>query len=318
MLSVVSVLLVEEISTDSCLVLDEKLPNVDCLECTTRTISTLDVWFSHRSKTRKIEEVKILAIEPHGDDILLSCFSVLRQEKATVDVLTLGLNPERNIHSDNPSLQLGLRFPTVTNVWHARLPEWNVSERGYNHNDVNRWAKSGLNPWQVTREMVASCTGFSKGGPLSRLKRFFQEEYEVGTYDLILAPLGLAHPYHMCVRLAVDECLPLNAVYYCESPYRHKKYVQKLIEGARKLLPDRGRTLRVQPIKETAYGIRKEKVKMFSLIYPTETAMLVWTKQQVGDPEEIFVGKEEHLRILADCIEEKPHEYTTTIGGPIE
>ena len=232
---------------------------------------------------------RVLIIEPHGDDSLISCYRILRSD-AQVKVLTL---------SERSSERLSEHFKFVESEF-LDLQDYNYDNRPADHVQVNRWHKEGKNTYQEYVNLLHEKDGFEEI-VVSPLIDVVKEELLKNVYDIILVPLGVVHPYHIAVREACERIqeslrhaglgyISDKFVYYSEGPYNGKKYGKLLEEDAISQL----NLLSLDVFSEE--GFIKHKEKVFKDVYPTEVKLFRFTYDEVVCNGELYTGSKSAIR----------------------
>lgn len=233
---------------------------------------------------------KVLIIEPHGDDAIISCHSILRSPATTVDILTLSERPSEGLK------QFADHLPNLGKFDYLDMSDYNWKTKPINHHTVNRWGRDGLNTYHEYLAVLAQEEDYN-----SRLKEvmpILDDYIRKGDYDLVFAPMGVIHPYHMVVKEAVRilEHWSDKVVYYSEPPYNGKKYGQLLEKDAAVLLATLGYGL--VEFRSDFY----EKEKIFATTYPTETGMFRFSKSDILENTEKYYTKQ--ISLVTKILEE--------------
>lgn len=233
---------------------------------------------------------RVLIIEPHGDDALISCSSILRNAKHQKVILTL---------SQRESKGLKDKFPNVEEIIFKDLPDFHWDNRPVNHHQVNRWHKESKNTYDE----------YLKELQLNPVTRTHVDQSRVniqwvldtrGHFDIVIAPLGIVHPYHLAVTCAAsvlqDQYPVTEFIYYSEGPYNGKKYGLLLEDDA--ILRDE-MLLRV-PHDEDWVG---EKKKIYSELYPTETNLFRFSHDEVLRNDERYLVPKVNVKFFKEFLE---------------
>ncbi len=202
---------------------------------------------------------RILIIESHGDDALISAFSALSLP-VKKDIITV-------LKSRNSD---ALRnFFQIEGVTDLNIPDYEYKSRPYSHVDVRRWVKEGRNPWDEASIRDHDLPEFYEH--IAALAPILASS--IKNYDAVFLPAGIGHSGHALVhescKLAISlvEHDPL-VVYYTECPYSNKKYGEALVKGWQ----DSNKGLSSLLIRHSAdqYSMKE---KVYSNVYPSEVSL---------------------------------------------
>lgn len=163
---------------------------------------------------------KVLAIEPHGDDILCSCSSLLNSKNVCIDILTLG--------KSRSSDKLKDKVPTISSVSYLEMPEIGYSDRPrFNTHDIHKRFVSGEDVYNYCANEIR-CMSVYKS--LHEELLSFMKTFNFYEYDFVFSPLGLVHPYHLLVS-DVSKELCADIVLYADKPYVGTRYATECLES---------------------------------------------------------------------------------------
>lgn len=267
--------------------------------------------------------------EPHGDDALISCWPVLIADNSSdprdqIAVITFG-------HS-RPSYSLMRYFPNVCTAGNYDCYEIHMKYRAAFKTEYDKWAKLPsafghifhgsipTTPYEWQQEITALVNR-------ELWKESYQETvqsvsshlaYNTRLGDLILSPVGLLHPYHICLASAVEDCrrnFPhLHFGTYVDYPYGSAKWVQQIIDTHPFGIRSRSRSSVDGPsiVEVSVPGDPYEHLKEQILkdVYPTELGLLRFTRDEVLKPVYHFYLPPKYFEIVSAAKDWKPHQST--------
>jgi hypothetical protein len=242
--------------------------------------------------------------EPHGDDALLSCYSLLKRHSDKTVVVTVGHSRE--------SKRLADHFPGIQSeygdVYEIKMPDYRAAYK----TNYWRWKKLGdvrdnRSPWEWQRDVTRD-----GAGELWKESRELTREYVLGYLQtlwggitshgnhLVLAPLGLVHPYHICLADVMIEmreqfsCPLLEFGFYSEAPYNSAKWVKEL-ENTHPVV---SRHLLVSMMQGNDGSESSKKEAILKDVYPTELGLLRFTRDAVlSNAEYLYIPVSWSIRI---------------------
>ena len=171
--------------------------------------------------------MKILILEPHGDDALLSCHDVLTNLNNEITLLTFSARSSYKLIEIYPTIKRAPYLDT-RNLWfpdgHPLLKTHEV-HRDYLDNKPIYDSYINLLLSVFRQEYIEDYEEV--------LKSIFQE-LQKDRYDVVLCPVGLSHPYHVIVSHCwTDEFSKLSrgdvpTVYYGDKHYIQTRYCKEL------------------------------------------------------------------------------------------
>lgn len=222
---------------------------------------------------------KILIIEPHGDDAILSTSTIIEcgiSKCYDVDIATLG-------HSrDSEGLK---KFYMINSIKYYDLPELDYSLKPkINTNDVHRRYKSNTLEPEYVRSMIMNHVRESVGQSYfdevyTRTRDVIYElfsEYQEDKRNIIVTPYGLDHPYHILVASIVNSYRSLYGItvahfMYLDKPYTSKRYIQESIDI----------DIEDKSLYTVLLGDTSVKSEAFTKVYPTERSLLRFTRDEI-------------------------------------
>lgn len=216
--------------------------------------------------------MKVLIIEPHADDALLSCYTTLFNPDYEVSIMTLTDETAKNsskLKDDGIIKEL-------------------YQLRGLDHSDFKN---------RITNPRYVKDLYKLEGKVIEHLKYKIRKSdnirydiigtmledhrSDINSYDLVLVPLGIVHPDHLVVRELVDSMnLGIKIRYYEDKPYNKRVYGQIM---AKEL--SEGMKLTEVALSEEQ---KVEKVKNLKKYYPTEVAIMRFDGDEVLGPDKYW------------------------------
>lgn len=220
--------------------------------------------------------MRILFIEPHGDDLLCSASHLLTYGNK-IDIITLG----HSRSSEKLKEYLPIIIETVT---YKDLPEIDYSlyrRTGLTTHNINYRFK--LNPRSVYsfyKEKMDFEFLDSEEFSMVRFKlAAVLHNLDYTPYDLVYIPVGLRHPYHYIVNYFGMNYIPKEKLrFYVDKPYYQSRYCQQ-VKVSFQL---------VNSLQESTYPIDGNLVeKLLKEVYPTEVGMLRFSSEVLLEMEDI-------------------------------
>ena len=229
----------------------------------------------------------IYILEPHGDDALISCYPLLSDPSLQISVVTLG--------SSRSSLRLTEHFPSIKEVRYVDLYEVSIHiARASYHRDFKSWQRSGppseKTPWMWQQEVTENLAGELWKESYNLLSEYLDKFFELTmkSGDLVLAPIGIVHPYHILVSKYVTQYQSfvrpdLKYGYYSDAPYNGAAWTRP-IEDSHPKIPS---------LKLTSWTpeVDDYKEKVFRSVYPLEVQKLFRFsfKETIQNPYRIYL-----------------------------
>ena len=213
----------------------------------------------------------ILVLEPHGDDALISCTSLLYSEDNNIDLITFA--------DGRTSDGLKQFFPSLREtkyIDHENLYFRDKKPLLKTH-QVHRDYLNGVNLVEKYNQMLIDEFGDIyynlENGAYNTLNELGFENY-----DLIVSPCGLSHPYHVGLRNAVlryrnEHGTEQPILWYVDKPYISTRYNKEILEGVPKFLDA---DIEINP-GYTEVPDRKDIYYIMSKVYPTEVRLYMYT-----------------------------------------
>lgn len=216
------------------------------------------------------KKIKILAIQPHSDDVLLSASHILLDGAHEVQVLCVESDPKRVAEDQRlydflgiPYASLGIEF--IDNSYYEFRQRY---KRACRLEDVVPFCEEyfGAELLKKIREALVQW-----------IKRFLKKNPD---YQ-ILAPMGIGHPFHLYVHEVIRKAFP-GATFYREFPHSYKKRAQEQLQEAQ----GRMALVRSVPIE----GFADVKWQLASKFYRTQSGLLFYEQGYIKKnlPEEVY------------------------------
>lgn len=208
--------------------------------------------------------LRILGLEPHGDDGCCSFTSVLRSDNE-IDLITFAVRPsygleefyssiKGNIFLDYEDLNFYERPKVTTHEIHNLYLSGEVNVMDYYRDKV----KGKFNNFNDSVMEIASC---------------ISDKVSDNKYDILLCPVGLTHPYHIAVNEAIMfllSTLNCEVVFYVDKPYLSTRYAKEMYEHYR----TKSQSNKYLEINSPNVDKELEIREVLKEIYPTEQNML--------------------------------------------
>lgn len=211
---------------------------------------------------------KVLIVSPHSDDAMFNCGKYILTGKYDVEILTVENDPKRiqedkNLYSflNIPLHHLEVDF--IDNSYYGYFKTF----KGVNHNDAHAYLKEYFGQ-EVLDDVKSSILKFV---------RKFRKRNEG---CIVLAPLGIAHPFHYFVHEVLLEEADL---FYREFPHSYKKRSQQQFNAC---LAHFGRKYQFDDL-----DVHEAKFDLSKKFYKSQSGLLFfesgYIKKQL--PEEFYV-----------------------------
>jgi hypothetical protein len=214
--------------------------------------------------------MKALVIEPHGDDAILSCNSFLKLKDIDKDVITF---------SSRPSYELSKYYP-VNNIQYMELDNlWYKDGKPIlKTNIVHREFNEGLPIYDNYIETLRSeFEDFDKH--VDEIYNKLSTIISTNSYDMLVGPVGLVHPYHVAVRVAINKLdTELPILYYVDKYYISNRYAKELYANYVKEYGG----IEINPGYTKYEKEDEELINNFCAAYPTEKMLLRFYRETIG------------------------------------
>jgi len=166
--------------------------------------------------------MKILIVEPHPDDAILSVFGATKKwiaEGNEVSIVTCSNKPK--ISSQSYCDLIGAKF---------------VASDTFSDLDF----KTHRLPFNVIKEQGSQSYLYQRDHYINSFKQSYDaiSAWAMGLvdqYDMAVYPVGLLHPFHVAVGTAFEAAVithNVSALCYADMPYANKVYGKTLIDSA--------------------------------------------------------------------------------------
>lgn len=211
--------------------------------------------------------MKVLAVEPHGDDLLLACKSFLELDGNEIDMITV---------SDRYSANLNEEFKSIKSVEFL-----DYEGLGYNGGTVflktyvvHRDYQNKIPIYQNYLEFLMN-EAYEPDQYNKAYKKLYNSLYsriKSSNYELILAPIGLVQPNHMLlghVMRNITKEVAIPVLHYIEKPYIANRYCKEMYEDYKARFFD-SKFYEINPGYPRIKGYNADVEKLVRKYYPTE------------------------------------------------
>lgn len=230
---------------------------------------------------------RLIVIEPHGDDALLSSSSVIES------CLKSGIPVELYTIGHSRSSEGMKKYWDLSKYEYHDLPEIDYSLRPrINTHEIHRLYKQSQLPHKYVESLIILNEEVSRvyskvyGQNSIVLKEILKG---ITPDDILLSPYGLDHPYHILISRIIKEIDPkCNKILYLEKPYISKRYIQEslVVDGVKTFISI---NIEHPDIKE----------EVFVSVYPTEKSMFRFSKDTlISDPEEYICDRRDLIESI--------------------
>ena len=229
--------------------------------------------------------MKILVIQPHSDDAILSCahFLLKNDEDCVVKVLTIEKNEKRIQEDKKISEIIGVKYLNlginlIDDLYHDFFEEYG-KKAVLNDDNVLEFY---VNHFGENKIIELSQTLFDK------IKSYKDKGYQ------ILCPLGVGHPFHYLVRYLLRD-IENDFIFYREFPHSYKRKAKNQLESELSNLEIF--------YENSDEEINSLKYKIAQKFYKTQSGFFFYEQNNVKKlyPEEFYVKKndkkEKHIKI---------------------
>lgn len=223
--------------------------------------------------------MKILILEPHGDDILVNLHQELKayaENSHEIDVVTI-----THYNAENTRNYLNGEFPNkIHHIQSLNLPccGWWMK-----FNNRLGASQSFGDRFEFYRKVILSRKETIYN--VLMIENFLIERLSKVNYDYIFCPMGIGHPDHFSTVFALQCIAGLDmskVLYYKEHPYCYNKYYDKFLD---ELYENEGTKV------ATVYNCSNTELQsLMNKYYPTEWAVAVQTpsKQEIYRTEKLY------------------------------
>lgn len=208
--------------------------------------------------------MKVLIIEPHADDALLSCYDALFSDNE-VHIMTLTDETTKN----------------STKLKDDGIIKELYQLKGLDHSDFKdrvttpKYVKDlyKLNKKLMIGRIVNDIINLDSNR-YELVKSYLNDNYDlINSFDIIYVPVGLIHPDHLITRVLFDDLgiNPNKVVYYEDKPYVKRVYGKMMLEML---------TLGMESTHSTGTSMT-DKESNFKKYYPTEKLLLRFDSDEI-------------------------------------
>lgn len=209
--------------------------------------------------------MKILIIEPHADDALLSCYDVLFSDDNEVHIMTLTEESEKSslpLKANNVVAEVYSIKGLDHTLFKTRITTPKYVKDLYK---LNKELMIG----KIINDIInLDCNRYEL------IKGYLNENYDlINSFDAIYVPVGLIHPDHLIARVLFDD-LGINSdkvIYYEDKPYVKRVYGKMMLEML---------TLGMKSTQSTGTSMTDKEVN-FKKYYPTEKLLLRFDSDEI-------------------------------------
>lgn len=214
---------------------------------------------------------KVLLIEPHGDDSLCSCSSILRNNNLSIDIVTLG--------ESRDSKKLIYHYPNINRTHYYALPDIDYSLRPkISTHDIHKRFVNNEDVYTYWMNQVP----YDNCAYDMLLGIFDTIDFKFSNYDYIVYPLGLLHPYHVAVSKIVSKYAKGKIIRYVDKPYISNRWVKECLTSYV--------NNNTCSILEVNYDTRKDDIqRVMKDVYPTEVGMFRFSSKTLLEDPDMYV-----------------------------
>lgn len=227
--------------------------------------------------------MKILIVEPHGDDALFSMFDICKLYKSGIidqlDIVTVSGRSSESFKNG------GYASSSV----YLNLKDIEFKDRPTKHTVVNKLFKEGVNLDSYFNELIMQSNNEDFNNLMNELKVINFDDY-----DYVVTNVGVAHLNHIITRLVLLNLVDCNKLILSNDiPYSCKVYGKKLLDSTVSNLN------RLSLLMESSGcsndNFINEKIRCLKDYYPTETLFLRWDRDNLEKPCIYWHGKDNEL-----------------------
>lgn len=224
--------------------------------------------------------MRVLIIEPHGDDAFISCSSTMLREAIKCKIVTF---------ADRESHRLADIYESIYDTAYLDLPDVHYDFRiKYSTHDIHKRFLAGENLYdKYIQDMDDLLLGYGEANTIyDKIIIGLQDYMDIildNSYDLAILPMGLFHPNHYAAHRVSKFYLPMDMprIYYVDKPYIEKRYVQEILKCS------------TYPLFTAPVEDKETRSKVFKQIYPTEQGLLRYSSQTILEWKDIYAVPKE-------------------------
>lgn len=249
--------------------------------------------------------IKVLMIEPHGDDALLSCLSFIKKNNVDIDLITF---------SDRESEGLFKHYSSIVSTHYYRYPSLGYTNgKPYlETHAVHRGFKNGDPIYDNYTEFIRDHHSTEYKELFDKMVTDIDNYLSRKDYDLVVSPSGLVQPHHVLVRQSVDEALKnknIPVLYYADKYYIQNRYAKEMYESMKLSMKSNNSTeIEINPGYSKYQAPNQEVYNMMEEIYPTELKLFRFYSDIIMNvPCKYFctsIIKDERVRDLINSLNE--------------
>lgn len=230
---------------------------------------------------------KVLIIQPHSDDALLSCAKFLFSEDFKCKVLTVEKNTKRLLEDEKVSDFIGVKYfnlgVEVMDDYYSEFFKTYGRNAVLNDDNVVGFYKEKLGVDKIKELRIAL---------KKKVSKYIDRGY------IIVCPLGVGHPFHYLVRYLLRK-IEDNFIFYREFPHAFKKKALKQLEEYRVNLD--------LLFNFDNKDVNKLKYEVAQKFYRTQSGFFFYEHSNVLKllPEEFYVKSEEEASASTDTTSER-------------
>lgn len=225
--------------------------------------------------------MKVLIIQPHSDDAILSCSKFIFDKDFSAKVLTVEYNEVRlkedeNLYNFIKVKQISLKTKTKCESYTDFFNEFGKSAVLSDENVIPFYEK------RIGKKNIEKL----RNELLSKVNRYMDFGY------MILCPMGVGHPYHYFVRYLL-RTIEDNFIFYREFPHSYKRKAKEQFENEMS---------NMELLCENSDAeINSIKYKIAQKFYKTQSGFFFYEQGNIQKlyPEEFYVkvSKKKHIQI---------------------
>ena len=217
-----------------------------------------------KTANKIVMKKKILIVQPHSDDALISLFTLINDKKNTVHILTIEKD-EKRFQED---LKIPLHFSNVT-ILPAFGEPAHFSARGPYYKLRNAKKMTGRDfSRYYSRLMKTPRYSYWKRKLRKKIRGYINKGFDV------FLPCGIGHPEHWLVTNAIEG---IQTYFYRDLPHavkrKNKNELEKFIHGKRVAMNNRSPKIKLRKLKKIYKSQRilfwydEKNVMMNEIIY---------------------------------------------------
>lgn len=207
--------------------------------------------------------MKILILEPHGDDALLSCYDLLKSDEE-IFLMTFSERGSDSLQEKMPSIKYS-EYMDYPNLW------FRDGKSLLKSHEVHRDYNNGVSVYYKYLKTLMSEFGEEFIRDVEQVSRRIAEIMYQYDPDVVVCPVGLSHPYHVVVREAWNSIKCKPTLYYVDKYYIQTRYNKEIYQD---FLRNNSEYREYNPGYEPLPESRDEIASLLKECYPTESMLL--------------------------------------------